>query len=525
VFANVRRLRCGIKPLGAPVVSRAVIALAALCAAGVAISACGGSSPTKSNSNSSTGRSLSGQPKVGHHARWRPARNPRLSGREIVDKIRGGWVGAAVGGAWGAPTEFRYKGRTIPEAEVPTWRAEETNRYLTSGVPDETYVELPFLSVLDQRGIYSGWPEWGQAFRATRFPLYAANQQARANLALGLVPPASGDPSRNPYASDIDFQIESDFIGMIAPAQPGRAIDIAWRLGHVMNYGDGVYGGVMIAAMHAAAFRAKSVREIVAAGQRAIPVGTGYREMIGDVLRWHRRYPTSWQRTWRLLERRWNARTPLAKPDPKHIHSAFNIDAKLNGAYVLLGLLYDQGRFGRTTRIAMRAGQDSDCNPSNAASIIGNWRGFKQLPKRFTSGIDYQQPIRGPSESLGEAIGATQRVARRIVVAAGGRVGKEWMIVPAPTVQPIVERWPLRRDPGPHLDLRVTVRGRSVHLRAQGQDPDGIGAYWWSFGDLNDGRGSALRHRYRKAGTYRVIAWANDSHGRTTAASDKVTVP
>ena len=134
--------------------------------------------------------------------------------------------------------------------------------------------------------------------------------------------------------------------------------------------------------MHAAAFRARSVRAIVEAGRDAVPAGTSYRAMIEDVLRWHRRHPRDWKATWRRLERRWNAHTLERQARPA-IDSEFNIDAKLNGAYILLGLLYGGGDFERSIRISMRAGQDTDCNPANAASIIGTWRGCSGLPKRF----------------------------------------------------------------------------------------------------------------------------------------------
>ena len=50
----------------------------------------------------------------------------------------------------------------------------------------------------------------------------------------------------------------------------------------------------------------------------------------------------------------------------------FNIDAKLNGAYVALGLLYGAGDFDATLRIATRAGQDSDCNPASAGGTLGS---------------------------------------------------------------------------------------------------------------------------------------------------------
>ena len=65
----------------------------------------------------------------------------------------------------------------------------------------------------------------------------------------------------------------------------------------------------------------------------------------------------------------------------------FNIDARLNGAYVALGLLYGSGDFAKTLDVSTRAGQDSDCNPSSAAGILGVMLGYAKIPDEWKSGI------------------------------------------------------------------------------------------------------------------------------------------
>ncbi|MGH2980848.1 MAG: ADP-ribosylglycohydrolase family protein [Solirubrobacterales bacterium] len=440
-----------------------------------------------------------------------------LSDHEVRDKVAGGWVGALVGAAWAYPTEFDYRGRIMPARAVPHWSVRFANRFTfrRSGGPDESYVEIPFMDALRRHGVTAGWPEWGPAFAATNFRLFFANKHSRRNLRRGIAPPLSGDPQFSPNAYDIDFQIESDFIGLAAPAQPGAAIDIAWRMGHVMNYGDGVYGGVMVSAMHAAAFRARSVLAIVEAGRDAVPAGTAYRRMIEDVLRWHRRHPRDWKATWRRLERRWNAHTPQAKRTA--IDSEFNIDAKLNGAYILLGLLYGHGDFERTIRVSMRAGQDTDCNPANAASIIGTWKGRSGIPKRYRRGIAYRRDFPFTGYTLARAIRVNLGLARELTVLRGGSTEPEWQVQPSPVVPPAFEQWPLAPDQGPSLVATATPAGNErVDFSAVASDPDGVRDVWWSFGDLEGGRGASVSHAYRRPGSYRVIVWASDELGRTS---------
>ena len=354
-----------------------------------------------------------------------------LSDHAVRDKVAGGWYGAVIGGAWGKPTEFRFNGRIVPASRVPAWSVRYANRYAFRGESDETYVEIPFLDAAQRGGPTTGYPEWGQAFAATDFELFFANRRARDNLRAGIPAPLSGNPANNRFADDIDFQIESDWTGLAAPGQPGAAADLAWRVGHVTSYGDGVYGGVMVAAMHAAAFRAASVEAIVEAGREAVPQGSRYRALIEDVLRWHSAHPRHWKATWQRLERRWNAHSTAVKHTA--VGREFNIDAKLNGAYILLGLLYGRGDFERTIQVSMRAGQDSDCNPSNAASILGTWLGRGRIPKRYRQGIARNRSFPHTSYSLRDAIDANVEVARQLTLARGGTVDAGgWTVAPSP---------------------------------------------------------------------------------------------
>ena len=55
----------------------------------------------------------------------------------------------------------------------------------------------------------------------------------------------------------------------------------------------------------------------------------------------------------------------------------------VNGAYIILGLLYGQGDFEKTIDISTRAGQDSDCNPASSGGILGTMIGYNRIPEKF----------------------------------------------------------------------------------------------------------------------------------------------
>jgi hypothetical protein len=91
-------------------------------------------------------------------------------------------------------------------------------------------------------------------FKDAKYRLWHANLAARRALKRGVPAMLTGPPKYNAHANDIDFQIESDFIGLMAPGQPQWTNALCWRAGRVMNAGDGIYGGMFISGMYAAAF-------------------------------------------------------------------------------------------------------------------------------------------------------------------------------------------------------------------------------------------------------------------------------
>ena len=304
-----------------------------------------------------------------------------ISLEALRDKIEGGWAGQMIGVSFGAPTEFRFKNAIVPEDKLPTWTRESVANSLEQ---DDLYVDMTFAKVLDDKGLDATTEDFGAAFREAKYPLWHANLAARRNLKRGVPATLSGTPKYNVHANDIDFQIESDFIGLMTPAMPQAAVGVALRAGRVMNYGDGLYGGIFISCMYSAAFFESDPRKVVEAGKSCMPADSPYAKIIADVLEWSKENPQDWIPVWNSIDRKWNRREPC----PEGALLPFNIDAKLNGAYVALGLLYGRGDLGETMRISTRCGQDSDCNPSTAAGIVGLITGYKAIPDRWKFGIE-----------------------------------------------------------------------------------------------------------------------------------------
>ncbi len=390
----------------------------------------------------------------------------RLPMREYLDRMEAGWLGQMAGVAIGGPTEFKWLGEIIPADRVPKWRPEMINQFHQ----DDLYVEMTFLRTLEVHGFDASIRQAGIDFANSGYQLWHANKAGRDNLRAGIAPPDSGHPKFNHHADDIDYQIEADFSGLIAPGMPNLVVELGEKFGRLVNYGDGLYAGQFVGGMYAEAFFEDDPAKLVEAGLRCIPAGSQYAEMVRDVLRWHRESPDDWKAAWERVEEKYHK-------DPRYTHGlcsrpggkgAFSIDAKLNGAYIIIGLLYGGRDLDETIIISTRCGQDSDCNPSNAAGVLFTTVGRSNLPDRFVSGIDPHGKFSHTEYTFPRLIEACEKLVRDAVVRSGGRIergadGEEVLVIPVlePKPSALERSW----EPGPIANSRFTEEEMAQIIR------------------------------------------------------------
>lgn len=192
-----------------------------------------------------------------------------------------------------------------------------------------------------------------------------------------------------------------------------------------MAWGDGLYGGMFVAAMHTLAFTSNDVVYVVEEALKAIPAQSTYAMCIRDVLDAYRQDADNWRRAWQRVQEKWgqyNNCTPFHQ---------FNIDAKINGAYIAIGLLFGKGDFEKTMEIAVRCGQDTNCNAANAAAVLGIIYGYEGIPEQFKSAI----PAMADKEflfthySFNKAVDQSMAFVEQNVLANGGKVTDTEFIV------------------------------------------------------------------------------------------------
>ncbi len=360
-----------------------------------------------------------------------------LSKAQLKDKIKGGWAGQTIGVTFGGPYEFRFNGTFIQEYQPLEWYDGYLKKTMVNnpGLYDDIHMDLTFVDVFEKHGLDAPVDSFAHAYANAGYMHWHANQAARYNILNGIKAPESGHWLNNPHADDIDYQIESDFAGLMSPAMPNTVSAISDKIGHIMNYGDGWYGGVYVGAMYALAFSEKDIKKIVIDALKTIPKESEFYRCIDDVIRWHKQYPNDWHQNWFEIQKKWSAETGC----PDGVFNAFNIDAKINAAYVVLGLLYGEGDFTKTLDVSTRAGQDADCNSSTAAGVMGTLLGYDKIPAYWKQGLAEAESIdfKYISMSLNKVYDIGLKHALQNIGLNGGKIDGDHVTIAVQSPQPV----------------------------------------------------------------------------------------
>jgi hypothetical protein len=253
----------------------------------------------------------------------------------------------------------------------------------------------------------------------------------------------------NKCANDIDWQIECDWIGLMCPAMPETCVQISDRVGHVMNYGDGVYGGYFVSTMIALSFECNDVEKIVKQAIESIPRKSQYYRVIRDVIDFHDKYPNDFKVCWKFINNKYLNTIVDCNTEPDN----FKIAASFNGAFIAIGLLYGNGDILKTIEYATRCGQDSDCNPANAGAIVGTMLGYEKLPQQWKASIEKypNNKYSHTNYTFTDLINSSFKRAEKAILHTGGRVeGDGYIIKKQPICQPkILEQYSHDSFPNP----------------------------------------------------------------------------
>lgn len=350
-----------------------------------------------------------------------------LSKTSLYDKIRGGWAGQFIGVTYASDMKTSASTENSTNENVQ-WSDDyqKTTFNTNPELYDDVYIDLNFLETIQEHGTGVTPKKLSEVYLTSTYVMNHGCQSARYNLSKGKSPLRSGYWLDNPHADDNDFQIHADFIGLLHPGLPASASLLSQKVGHLMNYGDGYYGGLYVSTLYSLAFTTSDIKNLVLESLVAIPEKSSFYQCVNYAIEQYKRFPYAWDRALAQFQRKWGQ--DFGCPD--RLIGKEDAEAKTNAAYITLALLYGHGDFDKTLQIA-RSIRNADCNVSTVAGILGVISGYEKIPEIWKQGMDEIEttPFHYSSLSLADAYDITFRKALEAIESAKGNITKTVVVI------------------------------------------------------------------------------------------------
>jgi ADP-ribosylglycohydrolase len=310
----------------------------------------------------------------------------------LPDRIRGAWLGRAVGNTLGKPVEGLTRGelRTylraaglerlegylplIDPLPVGVSKLHPSAPIATAGnfsdVPRDDDIDWTIvgLHVLEKHG-RNFTTEQLAAEWLDRIPFtqtYTAERAAYRNLIHGVRPPATAT-HRNPYREWIGALIRGDVFGYVNPGDPGAAANMALTDARLSHSGNGIYGELWAAALVAAALAADSSQAALSAAAQVIPERSRLAEVLVQVTG--------------LFEGGASAEQALDWVDERLGQYSW-VHTLNNAALIAIGLLWGNDYLD-AVGITISGGRDTDSAGATVGSVYGALHGSDSIPSEL----------------------------------------------------------------------------------------------------------------------------------------------
>jgi hypothetical protein len=343
---------------------------------------------------------------------------------QLLDHIRGGWTGMLIGGLEGLAHEFKYVDQ--PREQLPDYPL------LPDGArsDDDNDFEWTHLYFMDKEDTFKiPYPRIVQIWKANmNRGIWAANRQARKLMDQGIVPPETANPASNSYAPyNLSGQFCVEAYGMIAPGMPQIAADMGVHYASISVSGEPLqatrYWTTLISL---AAVSRGPLEDLLRESVRAVDPASAQAEAVQAAIKAFHDHPLDWKAARQVFHEKWYVSRKLPwKPDARPRKWNDN-STPLNGAMVLLALLYGDGDFYKTGQYAMALGYDADCNAATACAVAGTRAGFGaiqrlpgfNMPDRY---VNHTRPELPAECKVSEQAALMLRLCEKLIEVNGGQ--------------------------------------------------------------------------------------------------------
>ena len=354
-----------------------------------------------------------------------------VSRAEYHDKLYGFWLGQSIANWTGLVTEMDKIGGDGPHGEFYTrdswgqpdqpsiWSEEpsvlsDTIDWVIRGedeiwnADDDTDIEYIYqhlllehqTSVLSGKQIRDGWMKHIYSDENTPFKnpdgtpenfLWVSNQRAHDLMRTeGMMPPATSDPANNPDFEMIDAQLTTEIFGLFAPTRPDVALKMAYLPIRTTAGGEAALASEFYVVMYSLAsavdqeLSAKDQVQWLAGKARArLPEDSTTAKMY-DFVKSQYDAGVPWEEARDAIYERYQVNEQDGYDIPSRGYYCDGCFASgINFSASIVSLLYGEGDYKETVKIAVLTGWDSDNPAATWGGLLGFMYGRAAIEEMF----------------------------------------------------------------------------------------------------------------------------------------------
>ena len=355
-----------------------------------------------------------------------------VSRADYLNKLQGFWLGQCIGNWTGLVTEMDKIGGEGIHGKFYTladWGQPDQPALWGDGQPsdlsktidfvfaqpgkclgadDDTDIEYMYqhllwanrTSMLTGSQIRDGWLKHIYSDENTPFVdrvgqpenyLWVSNQRAHDLMRTrGLTPPATSHPASNPHFDMIDAQLTTEIFGLFAPARPDVALQMAHLPIRCTARCDAEWAAEFYVIMHSLASNVDQdlsmkdqINWLAVQARQRLP-DDSYTANMYDFVKENYEAGIPWEQTRDKVHERYQVQQQAGYDiTSRNLYANGGFASGINFAASIVSLLYGEGDFQETIKIAVLAGWDSDNPAATWGGLLGFMYGADRIEKTF----------------------------------------------------------------------------------------------------------------------------------------------
>ncbi|UXX81035.1 ADP-ribosylglycohydrolase family protein [Reichenbachiella carrageenanivorans] len=279
----------------------------------------------------------------------------KITYKEYINKVRGGWIGKCAGGILGAPIEgFKTFNNIIID-----------DKLFDNNFPnDDLDLQILWLDMVKKKGPQVRTNDYKSHWKNhVDFP-WNEYGIATLNIEKGLDNPDTGQLNNTIWNQSMGSPIRSEIWGMLCPGSPAQAAFYA-QMDSTLDHTDfSVDAEMFFSAAAAMAFFNDDINSIMRQAAGFTSGGQTFNTLYHDICHWHKQF---------------GEEITKHKIKSKYGDADFT-SAPMNVGLTILSLLAFGNSFDDILK-SINYGHDSDCIIATAAALIGIIKGYDAIPQ------------------------------------------------------------------------------------------------------------------------------------------------